>query len=291
MGGRQFKPTNKTGQHKPPLIVPVQPVRAQEAKPGFNVGDSIGFAALLLGVIVVAITPPVSIRAIALLVSALGCIYLARKSHWTCTWSPKKQNVVSVVAVLILLGIGVPQIVGQWRTEHPRQSLGNQDHKQNPEPERQPQQKAAASMGKEGIAAMTQSGTGKPPRQPVLSKGAKRKIIDGLVREYERAHPGTQPTNDDAATTEKWVNAQLMRRGYDFAATIRPNPQKSVSHFTKGIEITDSHDFEVYDIKVSDAPDGAVVIRDSRDFKAHDIEVNDKAVPPISQQEQNKRPK
>lgn len=133
MGGKQFPrhhaggPRSKSGPtmvNMPPRYRPV-PKRAAEAdmlankSEHLNVGDSIGFAALIIGVLAVVLMPPFWLKIPLLLLSAVGCLVFLLKSHWTHVWPKVRQYLVAGVAILILGLIGIPQLVSQWRIEHP----------------------------------------------------------------------------------------------------------------------------------------------------------------------------
>src|ERR1039458_9140202 len=60
----------------------------------YNFGDSVGLAAFIFAVVGVAITPPLSLKALLLVASGCGCLVFARKSHWTHHWRSSTRWVV-----------------------------------------------------------------------------------------------------------------------------------------------------------------------------------------------------
>jgi hypothetical protein len=92
---------------------------AMQPEANLGRGDSITVVGSLVGVFLVIISPPLWMKIPALLLVCVGCFSIARKSIWTHKWSVIKRNLAGIVAVLLVLAIGIPQFMGQWKTEHP----------------------------------------------------------------------------------------------------------------------------------------------------------------------------
>jgi hypothetical protein len=96
----------------------------QEAKPipekpeRLNVGDSIGFAGILVGVLLVIIVPPLWIKIPLMFSVCLGTFMWVRRSLWTHGWSPRSQYVSASIFCVMVLAIGIPQFISQWKQEH-----------------------------------------------------------------------------------------------------------------------------------------------------------------------------
>jgi hypothetical protein len=99
----------------------VEPTKT-ESIPGkpdrLNVGDSIGFSGILLGVLLVIIVPPLWIKIPLMFSVCLGIFLFVRRAHWTHGWLPVWQYISASVSCAIVLAIGVPQFISQWRQEH-----------------------------------------------------------------------------------------------------------------------------------------------------------------------------
>ncbi len=83
-------------------------------------GDSIGAIALLVGVYLVIVVPPLALRAVLLAGVIVGVFLFAKYSHWTHKWSPFLQRTVSFIAAIGLLGVAIPQFISQWKAERPK---------------------------------------------------------------------------------------------------------------------------------------------------------------------------
>jgi hypothetical protein len=98
-----------------------------QGKQPFNFGDSLGLLALIFAVLATVLAPPFWVK-VVLLALCVPCIYtFANRSHWTHSWNPLVQNIMATVLVIIVSLIGVPQLMTQWKSEHPAQSTSAPD--------------------------------------------------------------------------------------------------------------------------------------------------------------------
>ena len=89
----------------------------------FGEGDSYTVLALLVGVFLVIIVPPLTLKAILLIAVCIGVLRLARRSHWTYSWSGRRRYGAASAIVIILLAVGIPQFISQWKAAHPIRSV------------------------------------------------------------------------------------------------------------------------------------------------------------------------
>lgn len=85
-------------------------------------GDSYTLLALLLGVLFVLVIPPFWLKVPGLTLVCIGCIGFVKKSHWTHQWSRAKQLWTAMAAIIVVCLASIPQLVSQWKSEHPAQS-------------------------------------------------------------------------------------------------------------------------------------------------------------------------
>jgi len=217
MGGRQFpKPVHKKQeQHNPvtAISMPASPATMVTANSvpaqteHFNFGDSVGVAAFIVTVLAMAL--PLWLKTIMLTVGCLGCFVFARKSPWTHRWSRKMQHGSASIIVAIVVAIGIPQLIAQWRSEHPRASVSTPA----PKPETPPAPSPAATAQPQATA--------EPKRQ--VTKEQALAIISGRVEKYKKEHGGKEPTLD-------WMNSKLKAEGWNFTA--HKKPRQSGPEFT-----------------------------------------------------------
>ena len=92
---------------------------ATRSRKKLSLGNSLNFCALVVGVFLMIVVPPLTIKIIGLGLVCWGCIFLLRDSYWTYHWSRTKKAVAGVFLIGIALCSSVPQFVSQWRIEHP----------------------------------------------------------------------------------------------------------------------------------------------------------------------------
>lgn len=85
-----------------------------------NRPDSYSVLALLVGVILVIIVPPLPLKVFLLIVVCVGVVLFCKRSHWTHTLSKLRQRSLSFAIVALLLVVGIPQFISQWKAEHPK---------------------------------------------------------------------------------------------------------------------------------------------------------------------------
>jgi len=91
--------------------------------PALNVGDSIGVVALVFAIFAFVVTPPVWLKLLLLIAAAIAIWFAVHLSHWTHSLKMSTRIILSGVASVALLLIGVSQIEDQLRAEH-RMTLG-----------------------------------------------------------------------------------------------------------------------------------------------------------------------
>ncbi len=84
----------------------------------FNRGDSVGVVALIVTVLAVVLTPPLWIKIPMLFAACIGCVFFTRRSHWTYKWPRRGQFVTALLIVVVIVVVGVPQFIAQWKVEH-----------------------------------------------------------------------------------------------------------------------------------------------------------------------------
>jgi hypothetical protein len=111
-----------SGHRAEPTATTASAIRQDKPIPGkpelLNVGDSIGFAGILLGVLLVIIVPPLWVKIPLMFSVCLGIFLFVRRAHWTHGWSPYRQYIGASVSCVIVLAIGIPQFISQWKQEH-----------------------------------------------------------------------------------------------------------------------------------------------------------------------------
>jgi hypothetical protein len=85
---------------------------------GLNIGDSIGLISLVFAVIAFTLSPHVWLKTVFIVMAALGIVLAVRFSHWTYSWSWPRRFILSLLCALALIGIGVPQINDQLKSDH-----------------------------------------------------------------------------------------------------------------------------------------------------------------------------
>jgi hypothetical protein len=90
----------------------------ERAKP-LNFIDSIGILSLILSLVVVVLTPPLWLKILLLIASILGSYTFALRSHWTHRWPLEYRYGLATLAAVILLAVAIPQLMAQWKVEHP----------------------------------------------------------------------------------------------------------------------------------------------------------------------------
>jgi len=82
-----------------------------------NLGNSLNFCALIVGVFLMIVVPPLLLKIVGLLMVCWGCVFLLRNSYWTYRWPRKRKVGIGVCVICLVLVISIPQFVKQWRTE------------------------------------------------------------------------------------------------------------------------------------------------------------------------------
>ena len=119
-------PAGRDGPMYPPTTKPIKPMQPETGRNPtegnhFNFGDSVGLAALIVTVLSVILTPPLPLKIVLLCLSAIGCFIFLHKSHWTHTWSGLARNSAAGMLLVTLGAVAIPQLISQWRNEHPAQ--------------------------------------------------------------------------------------------------------------------------------------------------------------------------
>jgi hypothetical protein len=93
----------------------------KESSP-LNIGDSLGLLALLLGVFLVIVTPPLYLKIPLLFALCIAVFLFTGHSHWTHRWPKVRQRLVAAGTALLLSIIAVPQFISQRKTGQPQQT-------------------------------------------------------------------------------------------------------------------------------------------------------------------------
>jgi hypothetical protein len=115
-----------------PVLIPTLPV---EPKSKLTLGDSIGAFALLIGVFLVIVIPPLPFKIVLLVGVGVGVFLFSRYSHWTHGWAKSKQYIVASILTVVLCAIAIPQFVAQWRDEHSKKAEAPPQSSSQPSPE------------------------------------------------------------------------------------------------------------------------------------------------------------
>ena len=118
----------------------------ETAPKNHGLSDTLAILGLVVCLLAWVFIPGIWEKAVAIVVSAILLAYLSYRSHFTRDFSPKKQHVVAVVLVVVVLGAGVIQLHGDWKAEHPETSKSEKPSGTNPaSPAPQPQPPTAAA--------------------------------------------------------------------------------------------------------------------------------------------------
>src|SRR5260370_32210143 len=82
--------------------------------------DSWSVLALLVGVFLVIVVPPLPLKVLLLVGVCVGFFLFCIYSHWTHGWSRLRQRSAASVVIVLLLAFGIPQFISQWKAEHPK---------------------------------------------------------------------------------------------------------------------------------------------------------------------------
>jgi hypothetical protein len=95
----------------------------------FSRTDTYAALGLLAGVLLVIIVPPLWLKAVLLAGESVGIFLFLKYAHWSHGWSRFKRNSIASAIVVILLAVGIPQFISQWKAEHEEvsSSLSHQD--------------------------------------------------------------------------------------------------------------------------------------------------------------------
>src|SRR5260370_14711646 len=85
--------------------------------------DSWTVLALLVGVFLAIVVPPLWLKAILLVSVCTGVFLFARRSHWTDGGSNSRQHAAASAVIAMLLAIGIPQFSSQWKAEHHQRAI------------------------------------------------------------------------------------------------------------------------------------------------------------------------
>src|SRR6266403_661475 len=99
---------------------PVEPAKSNKRIKRLNRADSWSVLALLVGVFLVIVVPPLWLKAILLAGVCIGVFLFSNHSHWTHGWSGLRRYSAASVVIILLLAVGIPQFLSQWKTEHPK---------------------------------------------------------------------------------------------------------------------------------------------------------------------------
>lgn len=187
------------------MAMPVSPVPPSNKSIPFTLGDSLGVLGVMLALIGFVLNFPVILR-IALLVIAISLFaVLARRSHWTHEWPTWAQVVAAAVFAIAVLGIGIPQLITQWKEEH------------RPLPDKATAQ--VASTGRSTSEPPNQTPTPTPPTSAKPLKRAKR----------------SKPTVSDVSITSTPTTSQSCPNGICIGGNNSGNP--TVNNTYSGLQL------------------------------------------------------
>jgi hypothetical protein len=77
--------------------------------------DTLTILGLAVTLLAWAFIPGIIVKAMAIIASAVLLAYLSYHSHFTRNFSQKKQHILAVILVVIVLAAGVIQLRGDWK--------------------------------------------------------------------------------------------------------------------------------------------------------------------------------
>lgn len=83
-----------------------------------SLGDSVGFAGILLGVLLVVVVPPLWIKIPMMVSVCVGTFLFVRHSYWTNGWPPINRYLGASIFCVVFLVTAIPQFISQWKQEH-----------------------------------------------------------------------------------------------------------------------------------------------------------------------------
>jgi hypothetical protein len=156
-----------------------------------DLANSIGVGSFIVTVLFVIITPPFLLKIPVLILGFWGLFYFSRKSHWTHKWPTWAQYGSASVAVLILSSIAIPQLITQWKAEHPRPATVHSS--------------ASAPLPVSVPVNATPGCT--PVPWKLVGPPGKQALTDKLAQQYEKTH-----SDESLQATLDWVNRQLAKK-------------------------------------------------------------------------------
>jgi hypothetical protein len=93
-------------------------IKAMPKKMHLNRADSYSVLALIVGVFLVIVVPPLPLKVLLFVGVCIGVFLFCMRSHWTHSWSKLRQRSILSAIVVVLLAVGIPQFISQWRAEH-----------------------------------------------------------------------------------------------------------------------------------------------------------------------------
>jgi len=92
----------------------------QKERTKFTFIDSISIVALLLGVYLVIVVPPLPLKVVLLMAVCIGMFMFSHRSHWSHGWPRWVRHLVGWAVVVFLCAVAIPQFISQWVQEHPK---------------------------------------------------------------------------------------------------------------------------------------------------------------------------
>ena len=209
-----------------PEPMPISPAlpkatsKSGKSSKGLSRADSWSVLALLVGVLFVIVLPPLPLKALLLVGVCIGIFLFCIYSHWTHRWLRSRQLAAASAVTVLLLAIGIPQFISQWRAEHPQQPTVAQSVTHAPATLIPPSSEEQ-SRRHEDTPAPTPPRALPDVRQPKHTTTEQRDAIrHDLETKWLALHPDApEMVKQHKEWTKEeinWVNGQLKQQGEDF---------------------------------------------------------------------------
>lgn len=216
-----------------PTPIPENTPEASTPRNSLNIGDSIGLAGLLVGVVLVIIVPPLLMKAVLLVGVCVGVPVFVQYSHWSHGWSKLRRCLAALVVIIVLLSVGIPEFITQWKTEHPT-TVTIVSPVANAKPQSAPPTPSPAAVTPIAVAKSKKKSAPKrealanPNSAPVAAAGPTNSVVENSGKMYGTEISGAEVTAPPNGT------ATVLRNlpGGETSNTTIENPHVSSAPFS-----------------------------------------------------------